>query len=33
MKLKEWQKITLLIVVIFAAVGFFMYSIFGSFTN
>lgn len=33
MKLKEWQKITLLIVVIFAAVGFFMYLVFGSFPN
>ena len=30
MKLKEWQKITLLIVVIFAAVGFFMYLVVSS---
>lgn len=30
MKLKEWQKITLLIVVIFAAVGLFMYLVFSS---
>lgn len=30
MKLKEWQKITLLIVVIFAAVGLFMYLVFRS---
>lgn len=33
MKLKEWQKITLLIVVIFAAVGFFMYLIIESFPD
>jgi protease-4 len=33
MKLKEWQKITLLIVIIFAAVGFFMYFIVRSFPD